>query len=296
MSLIELEKIISELKSQKLSENFTLEQFRSAVEEMAAFFPIPENAKIERVNIEGITGELIKFSENKSSSIIIYLHGGGYISGSINSYRTLACNISKISGITVLLIEYRLAPEFPFPLAIKDSIKAYNWVKQQGLPAKHIAIAGDSAGAGLALATCIMLRDRKQELPAAIVSISGWLDLNMEGKSIENKAAVDPICSLSKLQFFRNLYVPKGDFHNPLVSPLYADLKHLPPLLIQVGTEEILLDDSIRLAKKTKQYNIQAELKIWNKMIHVWHLFAPYLSEGWDAIEEIGIFLNQNLK
>ena len=295
MSLTELEQIISQLKSQPLPENFTLEEIRSAFEEMARFFSSSEDAEIEQVNIDGIPGELVKGFKNRSSSTIMYLHGGGYGSGSLNTHRTLAYNLSKTSGFQVLLVDYRLAPEYPFPAAIEDSIKAYRWLRQNSVSAERIGIAGDSAGGGLALATCITLRKNQEQLPSALVCISPWTDLAAQGKSFQTKATVDPICSQFMIEFFRNLYIQKGDLCNPLASPLYADLTGLPPLFIQVGTEEILLDDSIRLAEKAKQCGVETELKIWEKMIHVWHLFAPSLSEGQDAIAEVANFFNKHL-
>ena len=295
MSLTELEQIISQLKSQPLPENFTLEEIRSAFEEMARFFSSSEDAEIEPVNIDGIPGEFVKGFKNRSSSTIMYLHGGGYGSGSLNTHRTLAYNLSKTSGFQVLLVDYRLAPEYPFPAAIEDSIKAYRWLQQNGVSAERIGIAGDSAGGGLALATCITLRKNQEQLPSAVVCISPWTDLAAQGKSFQTKGTVDPICSQFMIEFFRNLYIQKGDLCNPLASPLYADLTGLPPLFIQVGTEEILLDDSIRLAEKAKQCGVETELKIWEKMIHVWHLFAPSLSEGQDAIAEVANFFNKHL-
>ena len=295
MSLTELENIISQLKSEPLPENFTLEEIRSAFEEVARFFSSSEDAEIEQVNIDGIPGEFVKGFKNSSPSTIMYLHGGGYGSGSLNTHRTLAYQLSKTSGFQVLLVDYRLAPEYPFPAAIEDSIKAYRWLQQNGLSAECIGIAGDSAGGGLALATCITLLKDQEQLPGAVVCISPWTDLAAQGKSFQTKTAVDPICSQFMIEFFRNLYVQKVDFCHPLASPLYADLTGVPPLLIQVGTEEILLDDSIRLAEKAKQCGVETELKIWEKMIHVWHLFAPSLSEGQDAIAEVANFFNKHL-
>ncbi len=294
MSLIEIEEIINLLKSQSLSKEPSLEEMRSAFEELAKSFPTPEEAIVETVVIDGIPGEFITASKNNSDSTIIYLHGGGYGVGSLNTHRTLAYNLACASGFQVLLVDYRLSPSHPFPAALEDSVRVYRWL-QQNLSAKRIGIAGDSAGGGLALATCIALRDKNEDLPAAVVSISPWTDLDLSGESIQSKAQADRFCSQFMLEFFRDLYLPKGDFSNPLASPLYADLTGLPPLLIQVGTEELLLDDSIRLAQKAKEFDVECELKIWEKMIHVWHLFAPNLSEGRDAIAEAGNFLKKHL-
>ena len=295
MSLTELEQIISQLKSQPLPENFTLEELRSAFEDMARLFSSSEDAEIEQVNLNGVPGEFVKAFPHSSPSTIMYLHGGGYGSGSLNTHRTLAYNLSKASGFQVLLVDYRLAPEYPFPAAIEDSITAYRWLQHNGFSAERIGLAGDSAGGGLALATCIALRQEQEQLPGAVVCISPWTDLAAQGKSFQTKTAVDPICSQLMIEFFRHLYVQKGDFFHPLASPLYAELTGLPPLLLQVGTEEILLDDSLRLAEKAQQCGVETELQIWEKMIHVWHLFAPSLAEGQEAIAAVANFFNQHL-
>jgi len=207
MTLTELDRIISDLKSKPLFENFNIEEMRSKYEEATSLFPTPEDAEIETINIDGVPGEFVKAFKNKSLSTIIYLHGGGYGIGSLNTHRTLAYNLSKASDLQVLLIDYRLAPEHPFPAAIEDSIKAYKWLLKNGFSGDRIGIAGDSAGGGLAVATCIALREEKEQLPGAVVAISPWTDLEISGESIQNKASADPLVSKLDLEFFRDIYV-----------------------------------------------------------------------------------------
>lgn len=297
MSLTELSQIIDLLRAQSSTENLTLEDMRKGFEEIGQSFPTPTDAVIESVNIDGVKGESIAvFQNNNCGAKILYLHGGGYVSGSLNTHRTLAYNLAKASGFKVLLLDYRLAPEHPFPAAVEDAKTAYQWLLSNNDIDEKIGIAGDSAGGGLAIATCIALREAKSEMPASVVCISPWADLDNKGKSFQTKVDVDPMCSPEMIELCRDLYLKEfSDRFNPIASPLYGDLTNLPPLLIQVGTEEILLDDSIRLAEKANQSGIETELKIWKNMIHIWHLFAPALSEGREAIIEAANFFKKHL-
>jgi acetyl esterase/lipase len=199
------------------------------------------------------------------------------------------------SGRRVLLIEYRLAPEHPFPAAIEDVSKAYQWLLASGIAPEQIVIGGDSAGGGLALAALLWLRDREVVLPGAVVLISPWLDLALTGPSLYTRAEVDPLCSIEGLQIAASYYLGNADSKTPMASPLYGDLHGLPPLLIQVGDHEILLSDSTRLAEKAKAAGVDVRLEIWNAMWHVWHGWAATLPEAQQAIERIGAFIQQQL-
>ncbi|MDJ0717618.1 MAG: alpha/beta hydrolase [Prochloraceae cyanobacterium] len=297
MSLAELEKIIAQLRAQPLFENPELEELRAKYEELLSkSYPTPTDAIIQKVDARGVPCEFVQAPGASDMATIVYLHGGGYAIGSLNTHRSLAYNLSKASGFQVLLVDYRLAPEHPFPAAVRDSTTTIQWLRQNGLPADRIGIAGDSAGGGLALATCLVLRDAREDLPAAVVCISAWTDLEGQSESIQTKASVDPVVTPSGIEFFRNLYIKDGDFRHPQASPLYADLAGLPPLLLQVGSDEMLLDDSTRLAAKAQQAGVEVELKVWEKMIHVWHLFAPILSEGQEAIAEAANFFHKHLQ
>ncbi|MBE9047519.1 alpha/beta hydrolase [Pleurocapsales cyanobacterium LEGE 10410] len=296
MSLEQLEQIITQLREEPLFENLELAELRAKYEEIAASFPTPTDAIIKKVNALGVPGQLVLAAGASDLATIVYLHGGGYAMGSLNTHRTLAYNLSQASGFQVLQVDYRLAPEHPFPAALQDSVTTIKWLRQNGLPAKQIGMAGDSAGGGLALATCLVLRDAGEELPAAVVCISPWTDLAAQGESMQSKASVDPLISSTEIEYLRNLYLKDENARHPLASPLYADLAGLPPLLFQVGSDEILLDDSTRLVAKAKQAGVEVELKIWEKMIHVWHFFAPILTEGQEAIAEAASFLQKHLK
>jgi acetyl esterase/lipase len=191
-------------------------------------------------------------------------------------------------------VEYRLAPEHPFPAAVEDATAAYRWLLASGVRPAGIAIAGDSAGGGLTLATLVALRDAGDPLPAAAVCLSPWVDLEGIGDSMATKAAADPFVRKEMIQFMAQQYLGERSLRTPLAAPLYADLHGLPPLLIQVGTAETLLDDSTRIAERARAAGVSVTLDTWDNMIHVWQLFAPMLPEGQQAIERIGAFIREH--
>jgi monoterpene epsilon-lactone hydrolase len=226
---------------------------------------------------------------------VLYLHGGGYAIGSIETHRRLAYDLSAASGARVLLIDYRLAPEHPFPAAVEDAAAAWRWLLQQRLATSRLAIAGDSAGGGLTIATLVNLRDRKLGLPACAVAISPWVDLEGAGNSITARAAQDPMVQKDGLLWMAGLYLAGGDARNPLAAPLHADLAGLPPILVQAGTAETLLDDATRIAEKLHTAGVDVRLAIWPNMLHVFPFFAPILSEGRDGCLEIGNFIRSKM-
>ena len=194
-------------------------------------------------------------------------------------------------------IEYRLAPENPFPAAVDDAVAAYRWLLSAGLEPGRIVIVGDSAGGGQAIATLVALRDAGEPLPAAAVPVSPWVDLEGLGESMTTKAAVDPFVQPGRrrIEAMARMYVGDGDIRAPLAAPLYADLHGLPPLLVMVGSSETLLDDSTRIAERARVAGVDVTLEIWDDMVHVWTLFAPILSEGQQAIDRIGEFIRQHV-
>ncbi|MHA1386633.1 MAG: alpha/beta hydrolase [Candidatus Helarchaeota archaeon] len=256
---------------------------------------IDEDIKCEPFQIEYILAEWIVAPNASEKRVILYLHGGGYILGSINSHRELASRLSRESDSRVLLIDYRLGPENKFPAAIDDATLTYKWLLKEGFSPDKIAIAGDSAGGGLTLATLITLRDQGEPLPAAAVCLSPWTALEGKGETMITKAESDPWLSPETTEEIASLYLGNTDPSNPLASPLHADLKGLPPILIQVGIAEILLDDSRRFADRAKQAGVEVDLEIWEDMIHVFQAFATYLPEGREAITHIGRFIKQKL-
>jgi acetyl esterase/lipase len=206
----------------------------------------------------------------------------------------MASRIAIASKTPALQPAYRLAPEHPFPAALQDCVAVYRWLIDHGMPPQSTVVAGDSAGGGLAVAVAVTLRDDDVPLPAAIVCISPWADLELTGQSLGTRANVDPICSPEESQFQASQYVGKNDPRAALISPIYADLHGLPPLLIHVGDREILLSDAMRLAERAREDGVDVELKIWEGMWHVWHLFAGYVPESQQAIDEIGTFISKH--
>jgi acetyl esterase/lipase len=226
---------------------------------------------------------------------VLYLHGGGYVIGSPRSHRHLAAAIGRAAGTPTLLLDYRLAPEHPFPAAVDDAVAAYRWLLARGLSSDRIVVAGDSAGGGLTVALLLALRDRGVARPAGGVCISPWVDLTCSGASYATKAATDPIVTRDGVAAMAQAYAGTGDFKGPLVSPLFADLRGLPPLLVQVGSEEVLLDDAAGLSARARAAGVDVTYEEWPAMIHVWHWFLPMLDEAERAVATIGGFVRTRI-
>lgn len=232
-----------------------------------------------------------------SDRYILYLHGGGYCLGSIVSHRELSARISAAAQAKSLVIAYRLAPEHHFPAAVEDAVAAYRFMLAQGIPAQKMAITGDSAGGGLTIATLLSLRDAGDPLPKAAVCMSPWIDMQATGESIVTKAKSDPMLDAKVIAWMARQYLgPHGDPRHPLASPLHADLHGLPPLFIQVGSDEILLDDSRRLAENAEKVGVSVQLQVWPGMTHVWQFFGGWLEEADQAVTQIGNFLRDQIR
>lgn len=250
----------------------------------------PEGVTCTPVEAGGVSAEWSVAAGVDETKVVLYVHGGGYVMGSAGSHRDVTGRLSKASGARVLSLNYRLAPEHLFPAPVDDAVAAYRWLLAQGISPGNIAVAGDSAGGGLAIATLLALRDAGEPLPAAGIGISPWVDMEGTGESMTTRAAVDPVVQKEGLLGMAKLYLGDADPKNPLAAPLHADLAGLPPLLLQVGDAETLLDDATRLTEKARAAGVDVTLKVWDEMPHVWHLFAPILPEGRQAIDEIGSF------
>ena len=211
--------------------------------------------------------------------------------GSLNTHRALGGEISRATNAAVLMFDYRLAPEAAFPAAVDDAAAAYEWLRGEGFDPKNLAIAGDSAGGGLTAATLLALRDQNIPLPKAAVCISPWSDLTCSNESYETRADADPMVTFNGLDEMVQQYVQGQDVKQPYASPNFANFDSLPPLLIQVGNDEVLLDDSIKLNEKAQADGVSSTLEVWDDMVHVWHAFHPMLKEGQQAIDRIGEFL-----
>ncbi len=267
---------------------------RDRMERMARRAAPPREARFERVNADGVPATWVSSPGAKRDQAVLYLHGGGYYAGSLTTHQALAANISLATDVPLLLVDYRLAPEHPFPAAVEDATCAYRWLLRRGLSPERIAVAGDSAGGGLTVAAMLELKASGEPLPAAGVCLSPWFDLAMTGESIRTKASVDPTLRPSDMPFVAWCYLRSADPKTPTASPLYGDLTGLPPILIQVGTDEILLDDSRRFAERAGQMGVSVQLDIWDDMIHVWHAYARFVPEARKAIAAIGEFLRSN--
>jgi monoterpene epsilon-lactone hydrolase len=283
-----LEMVCQMLRARPVDPEATFADLRRDLEELVTMNPTPADARCEPIVAAGVPCEWIVANGVEGSGTLLYLHGGGYTIGSINSHRALVARLSAATRLRGLAVDYRLAPEHPFPAAVDDATAAYRWLLGQGVSPDRIVIGGDSAGGGLTVATLVALRDAGAPLPAAGVCLSPWVDLEGAGDSMTTHAALDPMVQRDGLLRMAAAYL--GDTHarTPLASPLHADLRGLPPLLIHVGTRETLLDDAVRLAAAAKAADVEVDLEPWDEMIHVWHAFAPLLPEADQAVARVG--------
>jgi epsilon-lactone hydrolase len=250
---------------------------------------------VTRAQVAGLAAEWLTPAGARTTGLLLFLHGGAYVMGSCATHRRLASHIARAAGVRAILPEYRLAPEHPFPAALEDSVGLYRSLLRDGQAAQDIVIAGDSAGGGLALATLLALRDAGDELPAAACLLSPWLDLAGTGDSITNRADRDPWFDPQEMPMVAAYYCGTDRLREPLVSPVYADLSGLPPLYIQVGSDEILLSDSTRAAEKVRAAGGDVEIEVWPGMWHVFQAFVGQMPESRAAIEAIGEFIRRTL-
>lgn len=272
----------------------TVEAQRARQEKARRFARLPAPIRCLPIDVNGVPAEWIA-APDAGLGVILYLHGGAYALGSINTHREFVARLAHATHLRGLAINYRLAPEHPYPAALDDATVAYRWLLAQGFSPSQIIIAGDSSGGGLALATMVALRDAGETLPAGAVCISPWTDLALTGASIESKAKADSILDGDSLKMYASYYAGAHDRMMPLISPTYADLSGLPPVLIQVGTDEILLDDARRCAARAREAGVDVTLEVWDEMFHVFQLI-PFLPETKEALQSIVKFVSQNLK
>ena len=273
------------------SDSLTTAERRAQYERAEKVFPTPPDVKVERVNAPVAPAEWLRPPSAEPGRVVLYLHGGGYVIGSPRSHRHLAAAIASAAGASALLLDYRLAPEHPYPAAVEDATAAYRWLLDQAIAPARIVIAGDSAGGGLTVATLMALREAGVPLPAGGVCISPWVDLTCGGASYATKAAADPIVRRDGVERDGPGLSRRHPPRTPLASPLFADLRGLPPLLIHVGSDEVLLDDAVQLAERARAAGVDATLEVYERMIHVWHWFLPMLDEAQTAVEAIGRFV-----
>ena len=296
MSSEQLAALKAVLRERGKPDNPTVPEMRARIGEVGERFPAPAEAEVRPVTAAGRPAEWVSAAGCLQDRAVLYLHGGGYVIGSCDTHRNLAYNIAAASKARVLLLDYRLAPEHPFPAAVDDAAAAYCWLLDEGFAPGRLAIGGDSAGGGLTVSTLVALRYRGQPMPAAGLCLSPWVDMEGVGASMTAKEAEDPTLNHDALLWFSERYLAGADPRAPLAAPIYADLSGLPPLLVQVGTAEVLLDDSLRLAERARAAGVDVSVDVAHDMMHVWHLFEPVLDEAGEAIARAGAFLRGRMR
>ncbi|MFW9848316.1 MAG: alpha/beta hydrolase [Candidatus Thorarchaeota archaeon] len=259
--------------------------------------PLPDDivVKPERVGHVGV--EWISHRESETDSVIFYIHGGGYVSGNLAISRYFIAQFIQRTKIPFLIVDYGLSPEHPFPQGLDDATSIYEWLlKTRGVQSDNVVFFGESAGGGLVLSTLVNLRRKNLDLPAAAVCLSPWTDLADTGESMNSNVDIDPSLSPEETRFLAKQYIGDNDPKNPLISPLYAELHELPPLFIQVGTAEIILDDSLRLAEKAKMDGVEVTLDVWKDMPHVFTIYFQYAPESRKGIDRICEFITQHIE
>jgi epsilon-lactone hydrolase len=269
---------------------------RARLDEVGAYWPVADDVELNPVDLDGVPGEWSMVPGRDPSRVLLFFHGGGYCSGSIDSHRRMATEAGRAAGVRTLAVGYRLAPENPFPAARDDALTAWHWLRTQGIDAAHIAVGGDSAGANLSVALINQLCADSEEPPACAWLVSPWTDLTMSGPTMTTKDAVDPLMHKGYLRELADAYVPAGmDSRDPRISVLYADLHGLPPALIQVGSDETLLDDASRFAAAAGSADVPVTLEVWPHMIHAWHVWNAHLDAGRRALASAGAFIRRHL-
>ena len=273
----------------------TIDELRALTVDFLAPFPPPDDVRREPVDAGGVPGEWIIPPGAANDKVLFYLHGGGHVFASADTHAGMVSRIARAAGVRGLATNYRLAPENPFPAGLEDAMKTYRWLLAQGYQPKNIAIAGDSSAGGLTLSTLVALRYFGEPLPACGVPLSPWTDLEGLGESMITNKELDPFVQRETIQFLAPMFVGDRDLRTPLAAPLYADMTGLPPLLIQVGGTETMLDDATRMADRAKAAGVDVTLEVWEDMVHDWQIFAPILPEGQQAIDRIGEFIRKHM-
>jgi len=272
----------------------TIPTIRKLLDSMGA--PLPKGTATQSVVADGSRAEWVLADEIDPARRMLYVHGGGFVAGSPTSHRALAARIGRAAGCAVLLADYPLAPEHPFPAALEDCVRCLRFLRDRGpegsTPAREVIVAGDSAGGGLALATLLACRDAGEPMPAASVTLSAWTDLTMSGPSVVAQAAADPMIQAAHMGPCAALYLGTHSARDPLASPLFGDLRGLPPLLMQVGDREVMLDDTRRFAARAREHGVRVTEEVWPGMFHVFQAFAGVLAEGMQAIDRIGHWID----
>jgi monoterpene epsilon-lactone hydrolase len=291
---------IDSMRQQSLVGTHDFIDRRAAFEKLMARFPVPDGVTIRTVDANGVSGKWISPGNGDASNahkrgVILYLHGGGFYSGSSDSHRVLAATLAKDAQADVLLIDYRRMPEALYPAQIDDAVASYDWLLRQGYTASNIALAGESAGGNLVLELALRLRSSHQPLPSSMVAMSPIMDLTASGESTRTNAARDPVLTREGLLNVTRVYMHGGDPRSPEASPMFADLHGLPPLLLQVGAGEILLDDSLNIARVAAMDDVAVSVEVWPGMVHQWQLFPSLVPDARRALKDTGRFIQTHL-
>jgi monoterpene epsilon-lactone hydrolase len=295
MTTPEAESIANMLRAGRRHMPASLAGLREWVDKSLGHMPMEATVQRRDVEVAGRPAAWFTPPSPREDTAILYLHGGGYIMGSLESHAALTSHLAAAADIPVLSLAYRLAPEHPFPAQLEDAVAAYRWLLDAGYAPEKLAIAGDSAGGGLTLTTLCDVRDAGLPLPAAAAVLSPWTDLEGLGESARERAPRDPMLRPEDQPAFQRLFLGGHDPRDPRAAPLYADLTGLPPLLVQVGGNEILYDDATRIADRAREAGVDVTLDIWESMFHVWHLFAPVMEEGREGIRQVAAFLGERI-
>jgi monoterpene epsilon-lactone hydrolase len=275
----------------KSAETHSLAEVRRNIDRLSTVSKLPSGVNYKTEYCSEIYCEWAIPKNISNQGVVLYFHGGAFVSGSIKTHRALVGRIARASKTKCLSVEYRLAPENPYPSGLNDAIAVYKWLLKNNYNHQQIIIAGDSAGGGLAMATLIKIRDEQMPLPGAAVFLSPWLDLRSTGNSRLSLAHKDPMLKPGMSKIYTDYYAPDMDLTNPYISPYYANPVGLPPIYIKVSDSELPLDDSTRFEKNAKTVGVEVELEIWKDMLHVWHIFSPVLPEATRAIKRIGKYI-----
>jgi acetyl esterase/lipase len=294
-----MEAITALLRDARLMAPASIEAQREAMERFAGGGqPVPDGCRVEDTSLGGRPAERIVPADADGSAAVLYLHGGAYCLGSPATHRNLAGRLAVASGSPVHVLDYRLGPEHPFPAAVDDAVSAVAALHRAGVSAASMAVAGDSAGGGLVMATLLALRRAGADLPAAAVCFSPWADLTQSGRSYEHLADVDPMLSKESLDVLAAAYLAGADPTDALASPLFAaDFRGLPPVLVDVGEHEVLRDDAVRLADRLQGDGVEVTFTVWPEMIHVFQAFpGPLVPEADESIEKAGRFVADRVR
>jgi len=272
------------------------EQTRANYLKALAIHPTPDGVWVEEIDMGGIPATVVTPRVVEDGRALLYFHGGGYVAGSPAGYHGLAGHYAKLLKARVFMPDYRLAPQHPFPAAIDDSLASYAWLLAQGYPASRIAFSGDSAGGALTISVMVKARNKGLPLPLAGVALSPWVNLEYTGASIRSRDGIDPTVSHEGLTMLAKAFLGDALKNDPDASPVFADVRGLPPILIHIGEREVMLSDAMRLAVHLAENRVRVQLDVWPDMFHVWHMFAAELPEGMQALEDAAYFLEQRWK